>query len=58
MLILIAITGVIYGVNQVRYEMTSKDTKPMQQPVTPAQVKIIKPQLPEFPKNLQIREGD
>ena len=57
-LILIAITGVIYGVNQVRYEMTSKDTKPTQPPVTPAQVKIIKPQLPEFPKNLQIREGD
>ena len=27
-------------------------------PVTPAQVKIIKPLLPEFPPNQKIREGD
>ena len=57
-LILIAITGVIYVIDQVRYEMPSKDTKPTQSPVTPAQVKIIKPKLPEFPQNQQIREGD
>ena len=41
--------------------MPSEDTKtppPPPPPVTPAQVNIIKPKLPEFPKNLQIREGD
>ena len=42
--------------------MPSEDTKtpppPPPQKVTPAQVNIIKPKLPEFPKNQQIREGD
>ena len=41
--------------------MPSEDTKtpsPPPPPVTPAQVNIIKPKLPEFPKNQKIREGD
>ena len=36
----------------------TKTSPPAAAPVTPAQVNIIKPKLPKFPKNQQIREGD